>query len=123
MVNGLGLTAQSNANSADPTADGVTGLFGLTGEVVDGEVELFATTYGLNELSGSDLVEITDTLANTNYQVGDAETFNILYQAPDDTVIRGVAFAPVPEPLTISLFGAGLAGAFAVRRRKKKTAE
>jgi hypothetical protein len=26
---------------------------------------------------------------------------------------------PVPEPLTLSLFGAGLAGAFAARRRKK----
>jgi hypothetical protein len=59
MVNGLGLTAQSSANSADPTAPGVTGLFGLTGEVVGNQVELFATTYGLNELSGSNLVEIT----------------------------------------------------------------
>jgi hypothetical protein len=27
----------------------------------------------------------------------------------------------VPEPLTLSLFGAGLAGVFAMRRRKKKT--
>lgn len=29
---------------------------------------------------------------------------------------------PVPEPLTLSLFGAGLAGAAAIRRRKKKAA-
>lgn len=29
------------------------------------------------------------------------------------------AAVPVPEPLTLSLFGAGLAGAFAARRRKK----
>ena len=28
----------------------------------------------------------------------------------------------VPEPLTLSLFGAGLAGAAALRRRKKKMA-
>jgi hypothetical protein len=27
--------------------------------------------------------------------------------------------APVPEPLTLSLFGAGLAGAFATRRRRR----
>jgi uncharacterized protein (TIGR03118 family) len=27
--------------------------------------------------------------------------------------------APIPEPVTISLFGAGLAGAWAIRRRKK----
>jgi hypothetical protein len=29
---------------------------------------------------------------------------------------------PVPEPLTLSLFSAGLAGAVAMRRRKKKAA-
>jgi PEP-CTERM motif len=28
----------------------------------------------------------------------------------------------VPEPITLSLFGAGVAGAAAMRRRKKKTA-
>jgi hypothetical protein len=27
---------------------------------------------------------------------------------------------PVPEPITLSLFGAGLAGAVAVRRRRRK---
>ena len=39
--------------------------------------------------------------------------------------IDGLAFlgeaTPVPEPVTLSLFGAGLAGAVAMRRRKKKT--
>jgi hypothetical protein len=29
---------------------------------------------------------------------------------------------PVPEPVTLSLFGAGLAGAAALRRRKAKKA-
>jgi hypothetical protein len=30
--------------------------------------------------------------------------------------------APVPEPVTLSLFGAGFAGIAAMRRRKKKSA-
>jgi len=30
--------------------------------------------------------------------------------------------AVTPEPITLSLFGAGLAGAFLVRRRKRKPA-
>jgi hypothetical protein len=38
--------------------------------------------------------------------------------------INGTTFnfdaTAVPEPLTLSVFGAGVAGAFAARRRKKK---
>jgi hypothetical protein len=121
MVDGLGLTSQFNANSSNPSAPGITGLFGLTGEVVGDQVELFATTYGLNELSTSELVEVTDTIPNIDYTVGDSEAFNVLYTSQADTLIRGVAFAPesVPEPLTLSLFGAALAGAATMRRRKK----
>jgi hypothetical protein len=119
MVDGLGLTSQFNANSANPSAPGVTGLFGLTGEVVGNQVELFATTYGLNELSPSELVEVTDTISNTNYTIGDAEAYNVLYDAPADTLIRGVAFAPVPEPMTLSVLGIGLAGMIAARKRKR----
>ena len=116
MFNGLNLTAQSNAGT-DPRAPGVTGLFGLTGEVVGDQVELFATSYGLNELSTSYLYEITDQISNTSYTVGHAEQFNILFQAPTGTLIRGVAFAPVPEPATAALLSIGLAGLAASRRR------
>jgi len=35
---------------------------------------------------------------------------------------NGVGGTPVPEPITISLFGAGIAGAAALRRRNKKSA-
>jgi hypothetical protein len=39
-----------------------------------------------------------------------------------NTPPASVSATPVPEPVTLSLFGTGLAGAIAMRRRKKKTA-
>ena len=40
----------------------------------------------------------------------------------DAELVPGTENVNVPEPLTLSLFGAGLAGAVAMRRRKKQTA-
>jgi hypothetical protein len=37
----------------------------------------------------------------------------------DDVVVRDIT---VPEPFTLGMFGAGLAGAFAMRRRKRNSA-
>jgi hypothetical protein len=105
----LNLVNNANANSATPFAPGVTGLFGLTGSVVGGQVELFATSFGLNELSPSFLYEITDTLSDTTIAQAGGEIFVTLYAAPSDVSIRGVAFAPpagVPGPVA----GAGLPG-------------
>jgi hypothetical protein len=110
LVTGLKLVNNDSANANTPTAPGVTGLFGLTGKVVGGQVELFATSYGLNELSPSFLYEITDNLSDTTISQASGETFNTLYSAPSDVSIRGVAFAPTPLPSTWTLLIAGFAG-------------
>ena len=127
LVAGLNLVNNDQANSNNPTAPGVTGLFGLTGEVVGGQVELFATSYGLNELSPSFLYEITDTLSYTTIAQASGESFTTLYSAPSNTLIRGVAFAPqgasplTPTPLppswTFMLVGLAGFGLATMRRR------
>ena len=89
LVKGLNLVNNANANANTPTASGVTGLFGLTGQVVNGQVELFATSYGLNELSPSYLYEITDTLSDSTIGQTSGESFTTLESAASGTLIRG----------------------------------
>jgi hypothetical protein len=121
LYQGLNLVNNALANANTPTAPGVTGLFGLTGKVVGGQVELFATSYGLNELSPSFLYEITDTLSATT---GAGESFTTLFAAPTGVSIRGVSFAPTPGPVLgqglVSLGGLIAAGARAILARRRR---
>jgi hypothetical protein len=55
-----------------------------------------------------------DASGNATFLGNLNDTFNV-FSPPEGT-------QTVPEPITLSLFGAGLAGAAALRRRKKKTA-
>ncbi len=121
LVNGLNLVNNDQANSSAPMAPGVTGLLGLTDLVVNGQVELFATSYGLNELSQSYLYEITDTLSATSLSQVGGEQFTTLFTDPTGlTLIRGLALAPVavPEPATNALLLAGLALVGFISRRR-----
>jgi hypothetical protein len=127
LAAGLNLVNNDQANASTNTAAGVTGLFGLTGELVNGgsNVELFATSYGLNELSPSYLFEITDDLSATSGTDAsvESESFNTLYSAPAGTSIRGVAFAPqaVPEPGTWGLATAGLGLLLTFQRARRRS--
>jgi hypothetical protein len=122
---GLNLVDNASADSSTPTAPGVTGLLGLAGEVTSGgQVELFATSYGLNELSQSYLYEITDDLDATSISQVSSESFTAIYTAASDTSIRGVAFAPtaaVPEPGTWGMAIGGLSLLVAFHRTRRRS--
>ena len=100
-----GLNLQSNS-IADPGqgGQGTTGLIGLTGAVVGGSVQLYATNATVGDLNQTYLFGITDTLADTTAAQAAAETFATLFTAPADTNVRGIAFAPTPS---VSCYGRG----------------
>jgi hypothetical protein len=102
--------------AADTQSDGVSGLLGLTGEVVGNQVDLYATSYTLADLDEDYLYAIQDPLAATTLPSG--ESFSTLFDAPADSTIKGVAFAPVPEPGTLSILLMGLAGVGILARRR-----
>lgn len=115
-----GLSLVPNTQSDNPTGDDTTGLLGLTGEVINGEVELFATNYTIGDLDPTYLYGITDSLAATSLPT--SESFTELAEAPADSNFKGVSFAPtaaaVPEPAMEALFALGLTAMLFSRRRK-----
>lgn len=121
---GLNLVNNATVSTTDKAAPGVTGLFGLTGRVVNGQVQLFATSYGLNELSQSYLYGIADDLTATSKSQVSNEQFSVLYTDTTGlTSIRGVSLAPVPEPETNGMLMVGLSLlGFVSRRRKSQQA-
>jgi hypothetical protein len=114
---GLGLVPNTQADN--PAGDDTTGLYALTGEVINGQVELFATNYTIGDLDPTYLYGITDSLTATAPAAGEA--FTELAAAPADSNFKGVSFAPsaaaTPEPASIALLGLG-AGLLAWRRKR-----
>jgi hypothetical protein len=49
------------------------------------------------------------------------EAHNVIKGTPEYVAFQAIGYNAIPEPVTISLFGAGLAGAVAMRRRKQAT--
>jgi hypothetical protein len=115
---GLGLVANAATNG---DTEGTTGLYGLTGEVIGDEVELFATNYTIGDLDPTYLYGITDTLSATT---STGESFTELAAAPVDSNFKGVSFAPAaseaaaPEPASFALLGLALAALLVIRGRK-----
>lgn len=125
LVNGswsLDYTLAAGLNLVANTAQsGTTGLLGLTGEVVGGDVELFATNYTIGDTDPTFLYGITDVLSDTIRPTGaQTESFMELAAAPADSNFKGVSFAPVPEPGAYALMiaGAGMVGGVMRRRRR-----
>lgn len=104
-----GLNLVLNGNDGATAAHGVSGLYGLTGKVVGGQVELFATSYVLSDTDQTYLYGITDTLSDTSASQVTGESFTTLEAAPADAEFKGVSLAPVPLPSSLLLLLSGLA--------------
>jgi hypothetical protein len=102
---------------------GTTGLIGLTGKVIGGNVELFATSYTIGDTDPSYLFGVTDKLSATS---GAGESFTLLATAPADSNFKGVSFAPVPLPepaaWALMIAGTGLIGAASRQSRRRRLA-
>jgi hypothetical protein len=114
-----GLNLVPNTQADDPLANDTTGLYGLTGMVVGGQVGLFATSEPISGLDQTYLFGVTDSLSATTNA---GEAFAQLAAAPGDSSFKGVSFAPTvnaaPEPGSYWLLGMGLCSTLAWRTRR-----
>jgi hypothetical protein len=129
LQNGLNLD-QPYAVTGLPTSlnPATDGLRNLTGKVNgDGTVWLYGITSTVSASGdqGADpnkLMAINDNLSFTSAAQAAGETFTTLQSAGYGEVLRGVAFAPVPEAPSSALLGVGALGLLGVLLRKRVAA-
>jgi hypothetical protein len=83
---------------ANTASAGTTGLIGLSGTVVGGEVYLYATNETVGDLDQKYVYAIADTLSATTLPTD--ESFTAIVTAAADTNIRGISFAPTSSSET-----------------------
>ena len=107
-----GLNLVNNAS-----ASGTTGLIGLTGQVINGMTYLYATNATIGDLDQTYVFSVFDPLAQTmRGAAAGSDAFTTIYTAAAGTNVRGIAFAPVPEPGMVALTMIGFAGLLVSRR-------
>jgi len=84
-------------SQATSASHGETGFESVTGEVIGGNVSLFAVSYTAGDADPDGLYAISDVLSATS---GTGETFDELQASTSDMVYKSVSFTPttVPEP-------------------------
>jgi hypothetical protein len=98
---------------------GTFGIVGLAGSVVGEVVDLYAVTFSGSDPAGRNtLVKLTDTFAGSEFPLGG---FSTLATSSPDSLFRGVALAPVPEPSAVVLGLAGLASVCGFGRWRTRT--